>query len=283
MSVVKPGRRSSTILMPVRVLPSRRTNRSAMPPPAKTARTARRCPAEEPGDDGRHAERGEDGGDVDALAARRQLVALDPVDLAGAEPGHPDRVVERRVGGDRDHRGAVLTASTERPDLGARSRTPAPARPAPAAPRSPTDRRWAFTAATAGTLTDSSRTPSPVRIERPLGLAGHAAAHADPDAGLVGGVDGLLDHAQHGRVQGVGLLGERRVQPVHGQHVLRQVVGADRRRTAPAGPARAPGRPPTGTSIMIPTSTGRRRPRRGPARRARAPPRGPRGGRSSGT
>ena len=75
----------------------------------------------------------------------------------------------------------------------------------------------------------------PGEHERALRLPGDAAAHAHPDAGRVGGVDGGLDHAQHGRVQRVGLLGQHGMQTIHRQHVLREVVRPDGEELHPAG------------------------------------------------
>ena len=185
MSVVAPAC-SSTILMPVRVRPGSRTKRSSMPSGGEERlerrRRCRRRGSRSTVD--RDPQRGQHGGHVHALAARRHVVALDAVDLAGAEPGDPHGVVERRVGGDR--RRTVERRVTAAPAPGPRRPC---CRPAPAAARrcsrraSVSTRRRALTAATAGTLTDSSRTPRPVRISAPSGSPATPPHTPDPDAG----------------------------------------------------------------------------------------------------
>jgi hypothetical protein len=46
---------------------------------------------------------------------------------------------------------------------------------------------------------------------------------------------GLVDHPQHGGMQGVDAGGQLGIAPVHGQHVLGQVVGADRQEVGLGG------------------------------------------------
>ena len=169
-----------------------------------------------------------------------------PVHPARGEAGDAQRLIDRRIERDGDDARSSALPFTRARTASALSQASA-RRARACASFMETVRTRALIAAMLGMLTLSSVTPRPIRITAPSGSPAMPPQTPTQLSVRGGGAHGLVDHPQHGRMEPVGLPREHRVAAVHRQHVLRQVVGADRkevdllaRAPAPSAPPRAP-------------------------------------------